>query len=394
MFLLLAVVVLAACSMSKDSEPSAGDGTYSGNGNAGDSTTIAGKVTAGEWRDLDHWLFWSDLMTGVYADQDGQGYGMMSDYWGFFTNHRVAVRVEDISGQPQRDIPVQLIRWVEEQPTVLCEGRTDNKGEVNLFVGMTQKMEEIDAASMVIGLNGNIPIVQTEPLRVTPWGEEPQWNVCVASRESSANIDIAFIVDATGSMSDEIDFLKADLLDILNKVSQANSNADIRTAALFYRDEGEAYVTRANDFTADVTQTTAFIAKQKAEGGGDYPEAVHTALEKGLQDLSWREDDCIRLAFMLLDAPPHKEDKVLQSLHLSVPQYVKAGIRLIPVAASGVDKNTEFFLRFVAIATDGTYVFITNDSGIGGDHIAATVGEYQVELLNDLITRLINQYLE
>jgi len=59
-----------------------------------------------------------------------------------------------------------------------------------------------------------------------------------------------------------------------------------------------------------------------------------------------------------------------------------------------VDKNAEFMLRFFATATGGTYVFITNDSGIGGDHIAASVGEYQVELLNELIVRLIKKYTD
>jgi hypothetical protein len=59
-----------------------------------------------------------------------------------------------------------------------------------------------------------------------------------------------------------------------------------------------------------------------------------------------------------------------------------------------VDKPTEFFLRFIALATDGTYVFITNHSGIGNDHIAATVGDYKVELLNELMIRLVDQYLQ
>ena len=44
------------------------------------------------------------------------------------------------------------------------------------------------------------------------------------------------------------------------------------------------------------------------------------------------------------------------------------------------------------MATNGTYVFITNDSGIGNEHIEATVGEYQVEKLRDLIARLIIAY--
>ena len=152
-------------------------------------------------------------------------------------------------------------------------------------------------------------------------------------------------------------------------------------------------MTRANNFSTDLSVTTDFISKQSADGGGDYPEAVHKALEAGLQKLSWRDESSIRLAFMLLDAPPHHEDKIIADLQQLIPQYAKKGIRIIPIAASGVDKDTEFFLRFAAIATDGTYVFITNDSGVGNDHIAASVGEYQVEKLSDLIVRIINQYL-
>lgn len=398
LMILSAAVLFGACSMkSGDLTESAGGGMYEPGGTgteSGEGQEYAGKVTAGEWRDLDNWLFWSDLMNGTIAGQDGQGYASTCDYWGFYTNNRVAVRVTNEAGQPQRDVLVQLLQYVEEIPDVICEGRTDNKGEVNLFVGLTYKIDEVDASRMVIGLNGNIPIVSTEPPMITHWGEEVKWNPLMISQEASKNIDIAFIVDATGSMSDEINFLKADLTDIINKVGEAHAGANIRTAALFYRDEGDDYLTRVSDFTDDLSVTTNYIAKQKADGGGDYPEAVHTALEVGLQKLSWREDNSIRLAFMLLDAPPHKQDDVLASLHQSIPQYAKRGIRIIPVAASGVDKNTEFFLRFTAIATDGTYVFITNHSGVGGDHIEATVGAYKVELLNDLMVRLIDQYLE
>ena len=49
-------------------------------------------------------------------------------------------------------------------------------------------------------------------------------------------------------------------------------------------------------------------------------------------------------------------------------------------------------MRFFSVSTNGTYVFITNDSGIGNDHIEASVGEYEVENLNDLLVRLINKY--
>ena len=54
---------------------------------------------------------------------------------------------------------------------------------------------------------------------------------------------------------------------------------------------------------------------------------------------------------------------------------------------------TEFLLRFLNIVTGGTYVFITNDSGIGGSHIEPTIGAYDVEYLNDLMVRVINGFL-
>lgn len=367
------------------------EGGSGGGGEEGNGQSHAGRVTAGEWRDLDNWLFWSNLMTNSQSDQSGNNYTEYSAYWGLYTNNRVAVRVLNADSIPQKDVAIQLVRVSGNNQSILYEARTDNKGETNLWVGLTQQEKSVDATSLALIVNGK---KQETPVSVTHWGDEVKWNTCSASVTTTANMDIAFIVDATGSMYDEIAFLKADLTDIISKVQNDHGKANIRTAALFYRDTGDDYLTRESDFSSDLSVTTSFIEEQNADGGGDYPEAVHTALEKGLQKLSWREESSIRLAFMLLDAPPHKQDDVIKSLQKSIPQYAKQGIRIIPVAASGVDKATEFFLRFTAIATDGTYVFLTDDSGIGGEHIIATVGEYKVELLNDLIVRIINQYME
>lgn len=405
--LLFAALLLGACASKYDGDlaaPDAAKGGESGydiaggeggdiGGSEGNGQTHAGKVTAGEWRDLDNWAFWSNLMTNHQADQEGADFTSYSAYWGLYTNNRVAVRVTDANGIPQRDVPVILNRHSspDAAPVVLYQGRTDNRGEVNLWIGLTQLEQNVDAAALGLMVNGG---AELSPVAVTHWGDSVVWNECTASVTPTTNIDIAFIVDATGSMSDEINFLKADLESIINTVGTRHSDAAIRTAALFYRDEGDQYLTRVNNFNSNISATVSFISQQTADGGGDYPEAVHTALEKGLQDLSWREDNSIRLAFMLLDAPPHKNDQVIASLQQSIPQYAKRGIRIIPVAASGVDKPTEFFLRFTALATDATYVFLTNDSGIGGDHIVATVGDYKVELLNELIIRLIDQYLQ
>ena len=358
-----------------------GDGGADEPGSEPNGNGQAGRVTAGEWNDLDNWDYWGKLMTD-------ETYSGMSAYWCFWTNNRVAVEVIDKEEKPVSGVKVSLSRNGNEIWTAV----TDNLGQANCWASMLQKENEVSGLKLTV--NGKA--VENEPA-VTGWDcpNGVAVNKVVVDAAPAANkADIAFIVDATGSMGDEIDFLKDDLMDILKKVEADQGGVEFRTAALFYRDTEDEYVTRACNFSSQFYNTVNFIGKQEAGGGGDYPEAVHTALEKGLQDLSWDESAKTRIAFMLLDAPAHHNDSVIASLQKSITKYAENGIKIIPIAASGVDKNTEFMLRFFASITGGTYVFITNDSGIGGDHIAASVGEYQVELLNELIVRLIKKYTD
>lgn len=359
-------------------EGGGGDPVYTQHGN-----TEAGIVTAGEWNDLNHWNFWSRLMAG-------QDFGGKSKYWQCYTNSRVPVVVTSSSGTPLAAMTVKLMR----SNATLWEAVTDNHGQAELWISPWQKSEGVDASSLRVSIDGRI--MEQQPV-VNSWDSLEQLTVNRYVVDTPAatvrqQADIAFVVDATGSMGDEINFLKSDLLDIMNHVSAVRHSQTIRTATLFYRDEGDEYLTRHSDFTADASQTAAFVENQQADGGGDYPEAVHTALEHMLQDLSWSDDARTRMAFLILDAPAHHNTDVILSLQQSLTACARRGIRIIPVAASGVNKETEFMLRFFATITGGTYVFLTDDSGVGLGHIKATVGDYEVEKLNELIIRLITLY--
>jgi hypothetical protein len=93
----------------------------------------------------------------------------------------------------------------------------------------------------------------------------------------------------------------------------------------------------------------------------------------------------------VLDAPPHGDSATLARVRAAIASAAQKGIRVIPVSASGIDKPTEFLLRFFAVATGGTYVFLTDDSGIGDPHLdpSPTIGPFQVEFLNQLLARVI-----
>lgn len=160
----------------------------------------------------------------------------------------------------------------------------------------------------------------------------------------------------------------------------------------FYRDKGDEYIVKSSGLSTDIARTVEFIQKQSAGGGGDYPEAVHSALEEVVYGQKWSENAIARICFLVLDASPHKDPAVIASLQKSIQEAARLGIRIVPLAASGIQKDTEFLMKFFGLATNGTYLFLTDHSGIGGKHLEPTTDEYKVEPLNDLLVRIITEY--
>ncbi|MEN8249560.1 MAG: hypothetical protein ABFS32_11555 [Bacteroidota bacterium] len=350
-------------------------GSSSSPSGTGNDTGQEGLITAGEWNDLENWNFWTDLL-------DGQTYSDKPDYWRFYTRNRVSVKITD--GTPVVNAKVELRK--NGEPTWIA--RTDNNGIAELFPGLFAGSEEVDLSEFYVN-----NIRYRTALHLFKDGGVNE--VMISSTMQNSNkVEISFIVDATGSMSDELEFLKDDLESVIQRAANDNQSADIYTSSVFYRDIGDDYLVKHSDFSQSIGVTKGYIAQQQAAGGGDYPEAVHTALKTGIEQLQWSDDARTRIAFLLLDAPPHYETQIVDEIHTYIKKAAEKGIKIIPITASGIDKETEFLMRFFSISTNGTYVFITNDSGIGNDHLEASVGEYEVEYLNDLMVRLINKYIE
>jgi len=345
-------------------------------GSQGGIQPQGGLVTAGEWNDLDNWDFYQKTL----MKEPFKGF---PDDWQMYTNHRIAVAIT-AKNKPAANATVTLFR----NDTPIWTAKTDNLGRAELWVGAFQKEKELNTALLRLKVN-------------------EQWVSTAAISETQVNhialdetlpsptnlVQIAFMVDATGSMGDELEFLKMDLKKVINEVQKTNTQLKISTATVFYRDEGDEYVVKHSPFTEDINQTTEFISQQRADGGGDFPEAVDKALVQ-LNQLQWQPEARTRIAFLVLDAPPHNKPAVISSIQYSVKTAAASGIKLIPVVASGIDKTTEFLMRFIAMYTNGTYVFITDHSGIGNKHLEPSVGEYQVEKLSDLMVRLIKKYSE
>jgi hypothetical protein len=208
-------------------------------------------------------------------------------------------------------------------------------------------------------------------------------------------LDLAIVLDTTASMGSQIRYLQAELKNIAATVHRRfQQEVHQRYALVLYRDEvdrADSYLTRTFDFTPNLNEFHKNLAAQSAKGGGDIPEAVHAGLAEA-DKLSWRDGNCARVLFWVADAPPHKEHAEL-TLKL-MDRLRKRGVVIYPVAAICSDPDhttaTEFFMRTAALLTGTQYVFLTEDSGVGGKaggepHIPF----YRVEHLNKLMIRLI-----
>lgn len=123
-------------------------------------------------------------------------------------------------------------------------------------------------------------------------------------------IEIAFVLDTTGSMGDLIDGAKRKIWAVADEVRKQHPNAEIRIGLVGYRDRGDVYVTDKWDLSTDISAVYGKLLEYRAQGGGDWPESVNEALAVAVNKLAWTEGkDTRRLIFLVGDAPPHMEDR-------------------------------------------------------------------------------------
>jgi len=208
---------------------------------------------------------------------------------------------------------------------------------------------------------------------------------------SPSAIDLNLLIDTTGSMGDEISFLKSEIESIVEEVKETNPSLPIRFSFVAYKDREDSYLTKIQNFVTDILNFKIQLRTLTAEGGGDFPEALEEAL-KSLNQLNWSEDSSIKMSFLMADAPPHQAD--YQSFIDEVATAKGQGIKIYPVASSGVDADTEFLMRYAAQQSGARYMFLTDDSGVGESHKQPSIPCYKVQLLREVILRMIQSEIQ
>lgn len=329
-------------------------------------------LVAGEWNDLLRWDFWTQTAMEDFL--------MAKSHWQWPDMERYTVQIVN---KQQVPIPNCELLLVNHKKEILWQSKTDIDGQAEMW------SSRLDAPSLAIIIKyAKNEWTLEQPL---PYSQKINNFEIEAPCPKNNLTEIAFVVDATGSMKDEMHFLKKKMSQILEQAKKIQPKIKIRSGVVFYRDYEESFLVRKMDLTSDFSSLTKYIAQQPAAGGGDHTEAVEAALDSAIQRLSWSTEASSRIIFLWMDGPPKITDPITNQLHQSVKLASQKGIQIIPLMASGADTNTEFLLRNLALQTNGVFTFLNDISAINSNHLVPITDAYTTGPLADLLLKLISE---
>lgn len=223
----------------------------------------------------------------------------------------------------------------------------------------TLRYPALIAALIVAGFATSLPAQATKPyFAQNPNQQQP-------SRR--ATVELLFVLDTTGSMGGMLEGAKTKIWGIVNDVlqQQGNGGATVRVGLVAYRDRGDAYVTRITPLSDNLDAVYTQLMSFKAQGGGDGPEDVRSAMAEAVRVGGWSAPGprTSQIMFLVGDAPPHDDYRNLPSTTASSRNAAGRGI-IVNAIQCGSDPATTHAWRGIAQYGGGEYFAIAQDGGV------------------------------
>jgi Mg-chelatase subunit ChlD len=184
------------------------------------------------------------------------------------------------------------------------------------------------------------------------------------SPDPRPKVEVAFVLDSTGSMGGLIEGAKEKIWSIANSIIARDPKPEVRIGLLSYRDRGDEYITRKHDLSGDIDTVFSNLRQFQAGGGGDSPESVNQALHEAVTLMSWSKDkDTTRIIFLVGDCPPHMDYQDDVKYHESCKNAAKAGI-IINTVQCGSHSDTTPIWKEIAKLAEGTYIALGQTGGM------------------------------
>ncbi len=204
----------------------------------------------------------------------------------------------------------------------------------------------------------------------------------------SSALDLAIVLDQSGSMGDEISVLTSNLVDVIDEIDE--NVPDLEVGLILFGGQSCNPYSDSNliyDLTPNVEDIVSVLAKTKADGGVEpWGDALYVAENW----LDWRENS-VKLIILITDEPNNGGQVIGDGtgtydgplLYNLFEDLYENGFILCTIAASGSSSLTIDQLEAGAEATNGTYIELGGD-GPQTEDIPMIIGElilkYAVEL--------------
>ncbi|HOJ05019.1 MAG TPA: OmpA family protein [Bacteroidota bacterium] len=192
------------------------------------------------------------------------------------------------------------------------------------------------------------------------------------SANNSVPVDIAFIIDQTGSMQQEVNEVKNNVIEFTNRL--ASRGVDYRLALISFSDRIERY----KDFTEDVKTFISWIDEIKVGGGGDDNE---NALEGLFEATSFKfRQSAQRIFILITDAMFHQkgergDGKTEFNTKSMIDFMIRQNVKLFAITPPRIDE----YLQMTEATRGKRFNIIENFSSILDEFSESLTNLYAVK---------------
>lgn len=305
-------------------------------------------------------------------------------------SQRHVIRVVDSAGHGVSNAAVTI----KIGETVVAEGKTYADGRTLFHPSAYQGVDAEQGSFTVSVTKGAATVAGT-----FAGAETKDWEVALPTvvEKPAAKLDMAIILDTTGSMGGEIKKFQSTISSIAQRLQALPQQPAVRFGLVAYKDKGEQYVSKvASPLTAEIGQFQQALNLLSPGGGADKPEDLEAALSDTM-GLAWDDGEAVRLSFVVTDAGPHTDYPQSTPYTDSMQTASKKGIKLYTVGASSLESQGEYALRQLSQWTMAKYLFVTrggDEATGGGGTASATVDAFREGRLDDIVVEIVKAELD